>query len=66
MKHEPAAPGTTRRNYLTERPDELDWRAIVDAAENVVVAHGMGWDMDGVIEQLRAALPVDSPCRSKS
>lgn len=27
-----------------------------DAAENVVIAHGMGWDMDGVIEKLRDLL----------
>lgn len=58
-------PETTKSNYLTERPDELDWRALVDAAENIIIAYGMGWDMDGVIEQLRALLPTNSPCRSK-
>lgn len=29
-----------------------------DKAENVVIAHGMGWDMDGVIEALRDVLPA--------
>ncbi|MCD1645211.1 hypothetical protein [Aurantimonas coralicida] len=27
-----------------------------DAADNVVIAYGMGWDMDGVIDNLRQAL----------
>ena len=27
-----------------------------DAGENVIIAFGMGWDMDGVIEVLCAAL----------
>lgn len=32
--------------------------ALKDAAENVVIAHGMGWDMEGVIEKLQEALNV--------
>lgn len=30
---------------------------LIDAAENVVIAYGMGWDMDGVIAALAAATP---------
>ena len=39
-------------------------KAIVEAAEQVIIAYGMGWDMDGVIQQLRASLPADSVCRT--
>lgn len=34
-----------------------------EAAEQVIIAYGMGWGLDGVIAQLRAALPADSVCR---
>jgi len=30
--------------------------AVQDAAENVMIAYGMGWDMDGVIDQLKSAI----------
>lgn len=36
---------------------------LIDAAENVIIAYGMGWDMDGMIERLKEALPPDSVCR---
>ena len=49
-------------DYLVGYSDGL--KVIVDAAENVIIAYGMGWDMDGVIEQLRASLPNDSVCWS--
>jgi len=32
--------------------------ALKDAAENAVIAHGMGWDIEGVMEKLREALNV--------
>ena len=48
-------------DYLVGYSDGL--KVIVEAAENVIIAYGMGWDMDGVIEYLRSALPPDSPCR---
>lgn len=31
-------------------------QTLLDAAENVVIAFGMGWDMEGVIANLRAAV----------
>lgn len=36
-------------------------KPLVDAVENVVIAYGMGWDMDGVIEVLKAALATEKP-----
>lgn len=30
-------------------------QGLLDAAENVLIAYGMGWDMDGVIENLAKA-----------
>jgi hypothetical protein len=30
-------------------------QTLLDAAENVVIAFGMGWDMEGVVANLRAA-----------
>lgn len=33
--------------------------SIREAAENVLIAWGMGWDLDGVMEQLRDALNTD-------
>lgn len=30
--------------------------ALVDAAENVVIAHQMGWDMEGTVEVLTEAV----------
>ena len=32
------------------------YAALADCAENVAIAHGMGWDMDGVIACLEAEL----------
>lgn len=31
-----------------------------DASENAVIAWGMGWDMEGVMENLRLACPLTS------
>lgn len=30
--------------------------AIQDAAENVLIAYGMGWDLDGVMDRLKTAI----------
>ena len=48
-------------DYLVGYSDGL--KPIAEAAEQVIIAYGMGWDMDGVIERLRASLPTDSVCR---
>lgn len=32
-----------------------DMFELLEAVDNVIIAWGMGWDMDGVLEQLRAA-----------
>ena len=56
------SPTATVDDYLVGYSDGL--KVIVEAAENVIIAYGMGWDMDGVIEQLRRSLPADSVCRS--
>jgi hypothetical protein len=40
------------RDALAERV-----RVLEDKAENAVIAFGMGWDMEGVMEALRAANP---------
>jgi hypothetical protein len=31
-------------------------QTLLDAAENVVIAFGMGWDMEGVIENLKTVI----------
>ena len=43
--------GTLKLNKARARVAKLE-----DAGENVIIAFGMGWDMDGVIEVLCAAL----------
>jgi hypothetical protein len=47
-----------REKFLTEGVNALlgTKEPLRDAAENVVIAYGMGWDMDGVIDQLERAL----------
>jgi hypothetical protein len=35
--------------------------SLVDAAENAVIAFGVGWDMDGVIDVLRERLRALTP-----
>lgn len=56
---------TLKDELLTEREKRLDAEAqlaaIKDAAENTVIAFGMGWDLDGVIDVLRAALASAAP-----
>ncbi|MCD1645293.1 hypothetical protein [Aurantimonas coralicida] len=38
------------------QPADVPHDVVRDAADNVVIAYGMGWDMDGVIDNLRQAL----------
>lgn len=42
-------------------PDTTE--ALIDAAENVLIGWGMGWDMEGLLQGLQDALPSDSPCK---
>jgi hypothetical protein len=46
------------------RPDAS--AGLIEAAENVVISFGMGWDMEGAIERLTETLPQDSVCRSRA
>ena len=52
--------GSIRRADSPPTPDQIvadpRVRALVDASENVVIAIGMGWDLDGVCEALCYAL----------
>lgn len=46
---------------LTENPAAK----MQDAAENLLIALGMGWDLAGVIQGLRDTLPAHSPLKSR-
>lgn len=35
-----------------------------DALENLIIAIGMGWDLNGVVQEAREALGPESPCGS--
>ena len=47
-------PNSKIKDLCSDGAAEID--RLQDAAENVVIAFGMGWDMDGVIEELRSAI----------
>lgn len=51
MSSSSRGPSTTAGSALESQEAELR-----EAADNVVIAYGMGWDMDGVIEALRRVL----------
>jgi hypothetical protein len=47
-------PNSKIKDLCSDGAAEID--RLQDAAENVVIAFGMGWDMDGVILKLRKSL----------
>ncbi len=51
---EGSQPNSKIKDLCSDGAAEID--RLQDAAENVVIAFGMGWDMDGVIEELRSAI----------
>lgn len=46
-------------NRATQAERERD--AARDAVENILIAYGMNWDMDGVVDAARAALQGSKP-----
>lgn len=50
------SPSQAKALALPVTQEELAQMELADAAENVLIAYGMGWDLEGVMARLKEAL----------